>query len=368
MFQCFELLSQSGDLMMIKKVNNTLIIKIDPKKPDGEELKLAAEMIRRGELVAFPTETVYGLGADGLNPVAVRKIFKAKGRPQDNPLILHIAEVKVLDMIADNIQDKALKIMSAFWPGPLTLIFNKKPSVPDEVTAGLSTVAVRMPSHPVAVKLIKAAGIPIAAPSANLSGRPSPTTAEHVVRDLSGKIAVIIDGGSTEVGLESTVLDITCDPPTILRPGGVTYEELIDVVGDVRIDPALENEENFVPKSPGQKYTHYSPKASVIVVEGPVKRQVNQILKLIKLKADSGLKPGVLATDQTKEFYNGVDVISLGDRDMPYTISARLFSALREMDDRGVDVILAEGIEEKGIGLAVMNRLRKAAGYNIIKV
>ncbi|NLP15095.1 MAG: threonylcarbamoyl-AMP synthase [Clostridium sp.] len=348
----------------------TEILKIELNGIDKEKLRYAAEVLRGGGLVAFPTETVYGLGADALNENAVKKIFGAKGRPSDNPLIVHITEKEWAGGLATSIPPAAEILMDRFWPGPLTLVLEKSDKVPDVITAGLSTVGLRTPAHPVALALIREAGIPIAAPSANISGRPSPTTPEHVIDDLYGKVDVIVDGGCSKVGVESTVLDVTAAPPMILRPGGVSYEQLTDVLGDVTIDASIlkKHSENYVPRAPGMKYKHYSPKAEVTVVEGEPEKVVQKINNLIWEYKESNTAVGVLSTEQTKMLYGDVPVISLGDRQKPETIAANLFKAFRDFDDIGIEVILAEAIDNQGIGLAVMNRLKKAAGYNIIKV
>lgn len=349
----------------------TEIIKLDINNMDMDKLKFAAEVLKRGGLVAFPTETVYGLGADALNEQAVKSIFYAKGRPSDNPLIVHIADMLPLKDIVREIPAAASKVMETFWPGPITLVMKKSGIIPDVITAGLDTVAVRMPSHPVALALIKLSGIPIAAPSANTSGRPSPTCAKHVIEDLFGKVDVIIDAGSTEVGLESTVLDVTADPPMILRPGGVTKEQLQKLFGTVSADPASVEKgikSDVTPRSPGMKYKHYSPKADVMVFEGELGKVVGKINEVAADFIKQGETVGVLATDQTKTQYHTQNVISMGDRQNPETIASSLFYALREFDEAGVDIILAEAVERKGIGLAVMNRMNKAAGFNIIKV
>lgn len=348
----------------------TEIIKLDLDYMDMDKIDHAAGILKSGGLVAFPTETVYGLGANALDETAVKKIFEAKGRPSDNPLIVHISSKNEVDRLVRSIPANAEKLMNTFWPGPLTLVLDKSGLVPQVITAGLDTVAVRVPSHPAALALIKAAGLPIAAPSANTSGKPSPTLAEHVIEDLTGKVDVIIDAGNSTVGLESTVLDVTVDPAVILRPGGITPEQLEQVLGIVGIEPALSGkmDKDIKPRSPGVKYTHYSPKAQVIVIEGMLPGVVEKISELLREYERKGIKAGVLATEQTQGFYTGAEVISAGSRNNPETIASSLFGALREFDNRKVEVILAEAIEKTGIGLAVMNRLNKAAGYHIIKV
>ncbi|MCP8967936.1 L-threonylcarbamoyladenylate synthase [Ectobacillus ponti] len=325
------------------------------------QLQEAASLLRQGEAVAFPTETVYGLGADATNDEAVSKIFAAKGRPSDNPLIVHIASRRQLEALAAEIPAVADKLMEAFWPGPLTLIFPKREGISEKVTAGLSTVAVRMPDHPVALALIEEANVPVAAPSANRSGRPSPTLAVHVAEDLDGKIAGIVDGGATGVGVESTVLDCTSEVPTILRPGGVTKEQLEEVIGPVRMDAAL-RDETAKPKSPGMKYTHYAPKAPLAIVHGT--REFLQ--QLVRERQAEGLKTGVLTTAEHQDFYEADVVLACGRRADLETVAAKLYDVLRSFDAAGVDVIYSESFPSEGIGAALMNRLEKAAGHTVI--
>jgi len=340
----------------------TKIIKINPKKIDHKKIALAARIIKKGGLVAFPTETVYGLGANALNAKAVLKIFKAKKRPLDNPIIVHIARKKDIYKVAKEVPKKAEKLIKKFWPGPLTLVLKKSEKIPYEVTAGLETVCVRMPSHPIALALIKKSK-PIAAPSANLAGRPSPTRAEHVLQDLKGKIDAIIDGGETKIGLESTILDLTSKIPTILRPGGISYEELKKALGKVKIHKLAKAEMEtgkIIAFSPGMKYRHYAPKAKMILVEGKKEKVIKKIQKLIKKFKNK--KIGVLSFSgypyKTKTKYLGKNLKKA---------AKKLFSALREFDKEKVDIIIAEGCSTKGIGLAIINRLRKASGYNILK-
>jgi L-threonylcarbamoyladenylate synthase len=325
------------------------------------QLKEAAELLQKGEAVAFPTETVYGLGADATSDEAVAKIFAAKGRPSDNPLIVHIAKEEQLHSLVSAVPPEAEKLMKRFWPGPLTLIFPKKDGVSEKVTAGLNTVAVRMPDHPVALSLIAQANIPVAAPSANRSGRPSPTLASHVYEDLNGKIAGIVDGGATGVGVESTVLDCTSDIPAILRPGGITKEQLEEVIGQVMIDPGLENE-TVKPKSPGMKYTHYAPKAPLTIVEGTRE----YIQQLVNEKKEEGLRVGVLTTEENADFYQADAVLSCGKRSELATVATKLYEVLRAFDEAGVEVIYSESFPQEGIGIAIMNRLVKAAGHQVI--
>lgn len=342
---------------------NTEIVKINNDNLDIDKIKTAAGILKKGGVVAFPTETVYGLGANALDEKAIEKIFIAKGRPQDNPLIVHVSDKKQIEPLVEDISKEALDLIDKFWPGPLTIIFRKSSIIPNSITGGLSTVAIRMPDHNVALELIKEANLPIAAPSANISGRPSPTDSIHVMEDLNGKIDMIIDGGPTGIGVESTVLDISGDVPIILRPGGVTKEDLQRVFPRVDYDPALEDgNSSLVPKSPGQKYRHYSPKAEMVVVCGEINDIVQKIKELSKKHIKEQKKVGIMATVQNRNKYDKETIIIVGDRDRPETIATNLFKTLREFDKLGVDIIIAEGINEKGIGKAIMNRLRKAAG------
>ena len=318
-----------------------------------EDIKQAAAILQNGGLVAFPTETVYGLGANAYDEEAVLNIFKAKGRPADNPLIVHIYDEKQLFEIVSEIPQKAKMLIDKFWPGPLTIVMNKSEKIPDAVSAGLKTVAVRMPVNKVALQLFKECNLPIAAPSANTSGKPSPTSFKHVFEDMNGKINGIIDGGNCDVGVESTVVDMTEDIPSLLRPGGVTLEQLCDVLGELRC--AYEYKEGVAPKSPGMKYKHYAPKAKVIVVRGNLQKYIDK--HSIEYK-----KIGVLAYSDVKLPDNAV-LKYFGNN--PSEFASNLFRYLREFDDLGVDVIYAEDIDDKGINLAVRNRLYKAAGYTI---
>lgn len=328
-----------------------MLLEVNPNVFNEEELLPAAAILQSGGLCAFPTETVYGLGANAFDPVAVSNIFKAKGRPQDNPLIVHVADTSQLADICI-ISPVAEKLIARFWGGPLTLILPKTSAVPEVVTAGLDTVAVRMPSHPVAHTLIRLAGVPVAAPSANLSGKPSPTRADHVVSDLDGRVDCIIAGGDCEWGVESTVLDLTVTPPAILRPGAVTKEELAEEIGEVIYGTGI-----GAPKSPGMKYTHYAPSAPVYIAEGP-----DALDKIYKASA-SYQKPGVLYY-QTKQ----PDLpVSISAGNTPSEYAARLFYALREFDKCGVDVIFAIPPEAGGMGDAVRNRLFKSAGFKTIE-
>ncbi|NLF27119.1 MAG: threonylcarbamoyl-AMP synthase [Clostridiales bacterium] len=329
--------------------------------PTPEAIRRAAELIRAGEVVGFPTETVYGLGADGLNPAAVEKIFEAKGRPGDNPLILHIAEVpELLPLIAGEPGAAARKLMDAHWPGPLTLIFPKSALVPDRATAGLPTVAVRMPSHPVARRLIRLAGVPVAAPSANRSGRPSPTTAADVLEDMDGRIPLILDGGPCEVGLESTVVDLVGPVPRVLRPGFVTAAQIRAAAGASELDPAVlaPLPEGERPRSPGMKYRHYAPAGEVTAFRGP--GAVGEIIRRYD-GADAAL---ILALEGNVPRYGNRRVLSLGKDES--AMAAALFRALREADRLGAEQILCECVEPEGVGLAVMNRLLRAAGFRVV--
>ncbi|RFB17272.1 threonylcarbamoyl-AMP synthase [Bacillus sp. HNG] len=322
----------------------------------------AASLLQKNEVVAFPTETVYGLGANALSDEAVSKIYEAKGRPSDNPLIVHISTIGQLHKIVQEIPEQAERIIAKFWPGPLTLVLKRKEdAVSKKVTAGLETVAVRMPSHPVALALISASGLPLAAPSANTSGKPSPTLAKHVADDLTGKIVGILDGGATGVGLESTVLDCTGEVPVILRPGGVTKEQLEAVCGIVEVDRAILTE-GEAPKSPGMKYTHYAPTAPLTIVNG----QVEFIQSLVKEKQNEGLKVGVLTTKERENSYEADKVIACGSREDLESVATRLYDVLRLFDESDVDVIFSESFPSEGIGQAIMNRLTKAAGHKII--
>lgn len=328
--------------------------------------KRGAEIIRRGGLVAFPTETVYGLGANGFDEEAVLKIFEAKGRPADNPLILHVSKKSDVHHIWRRMPKLAQQLMDAFWPGPLTLIGLKSDRVPEAVTAGLDTVAARMPLDKTARMLIAKAERPIAAPSANASGRPSPTTAAHVLADLDGKIDLILDGGPCKYGVESTVLSLIGEP-TLLRPGAVTHEMLEAVIGPVRIaDEVLSPmQDSAIPASPGMKHMHYAPEAEVIVIRGDPVRVARKINSLYHEAALQNTRCEIIATEQTKGFYNDKKCVIIGDRAFPETLCENLFAALRDMDKRA-ELILAEGIPVSNMGLAYMNRLLRAAGFRFI--
>lgn len=355
----------------ISEVKGTKIIRVDPSRPEIESIRKAADVIKKGGIVAFPTETVYGLGADALNPEAVMKIFKAKGRPPDNPIIVHISNRGWVIQLTGEIPENVWKLAERFWPGPLTMVLKASDIVPRVTTAGLDTVGIRMPSHRVALALIRESGVPIAAPSANLAGRPSPTTAEHVINDLAGKIDLVLDAGPTYVGVESTVVDLTKDPPIILRPGGTTYEELRGVLGRLSLHPSVQaRREIYIERavSPGMKYRHYAPKAEVILIEGNADAVVRKIREVAEEFGRKGKKVGILAFDENRHEYKGAIVKFMGSRIDLKKAAKRVFKLLRELDGEEVDVILAEGMPERGLGLAVMNRLRKASGYRIIEV
>ena len=342
---------------------DTIVVKVDPDNIDYDIIKQAAAIINRGGIVVFPTETVYGIGADALNDEAADKIFKAKGRPQDNPLIVHIANFEDLNGLVTDIPENARILAEHYWPGPLTMIFNKKTVLSGKITAGLNTAAIRLPVNKIALAIIRESGKPIAAPSANTSGRPSPTEASHVIDDLMGKVDMIIDGGSTDIGVESTVVDVTCDPPMILRPGRVTWEDITEILGSCDYDPAvIKSNSKIVPKSPGQKYRHYSPKAEVVLYKGSLNSIAARINEDKAACEMQGKKVGIMSTLQTDSRYALADQkICVGDRENPITISSSLFRALRTFDKMGVDIILAEAVEESGIGKAIMNRLSKAS-------
>jgi L-threonylcarbamoyladenylate synthase len=351
-------------------MKKTIVLKVDAENPEIEVIRIAADTIKKGGLVAFPTETVYGLGADALNPKAVKALFKAKKRPLDNPPIVHVGHIQDVYRLAREVPPKAEKLMEKFWPGPLTLIFKRSEIVPDVTVSGLDTVAVRMPRHKVALALIRESGCPIAAPSANLAGRPSPTTANHVLEDLNGRIDVVLDAGPTNIGVESTVLDLTVEPPQILRPGGTPYEVLREVLGRVELHPvAVADKKVHVDRarSPGMKHRHYAPKAKMIVIEGDLETVVKKIAELVDHYKQRKMKVGVLATDETITSYKADVVKSMGSRKRLEEIAKNLFRLLREFDSEGVDIIIAEGVPTEGLGLAVMNRLRKASGYRIVK-
>lgn len=369
------------------KINTRRVIIEDNQNIDDRQLEEAAQILRDGGLVAFPTETVYGLGANALNEEAARKIYAAKGRPSDNPLIAHVARKEDVEALTSCIPEAGRKLMDRYWPGPLTLVFPKSEKVPYGTTGGLETVAVRMPSDPVANRLIGLAGVPVAAPSANTSGRPSPTTADHVYQDMNGKIEMIVDGGPVGIGLESTIVDVSGEVPVMLRPGAVTIEMLRETLGRVEVDPAILGplKADVKPKAPGMKYRHYAPKADLLLVEALVeetggeqnqaeleeaalKAVADKINELAAEKIDQGYKVGIICTDETREHYHKGIVRSLGLRAREATIAHNLFGVLREYDDLQVDYIFSESFSKARLGQAIMNRLTKAAGYHVLKL
>lgn len=345
----------------------TVVLPVDPLRPDRAPVARAARVIRRGGLVAFPTETVYGLGADGLNPEAVKRLFAAKGRPQDNPFILHVASVEQAWALVDwergrgGAREAAGQLAARFWPGPLTLVLPAAPVVPREVTAGLDTVAIRMPDHAVALALIEEARCPLAGPSANVSGRPSPTAAEHVLEDLEGRIEMILDAGPTGVGVESTVLDLTRRPPVVLRPGGVTAETLAEVVGELRELSPGDIGEGPAP-SPGTKYRHYAPRAPLLLATRLPPAGLERLLAEGRRLEEAGRRVGVLVADEEAPLIPAAWLVrTVGSRNHPREVAAGLFAAMRDLERLGVDVILALPYAEEGLGRAIMNRLRKAS-------
>lgn len=330
-----------------------------------EALKRASKFIKNGGLVAFPTETVYGLGGDGLNSQAASRIYQAKGRPSDNPLILHINEQKMLERLVSNITPMAKKIMTAFCPGPITIILPKSDIVPNTVTGGLDTIAVRMPDNDIARELIRLADTPIAAPSANISGRPSPTTAQAVYRDLQGRIDMILDGGACEFGVESTIVDCTGEIPVILRPGAITKEMLEEIFPVVEIDKSIVGE-NVAPKAPGMKYKHYAPKVDMLLVEGDKEQMATAINKLVKDYELKNQRVGLLVSDEVAVKLNHECTFNYGSQNDLAKIASEIYEGLRYFDDKAIDIIIAEGTTDKGLGLAIMNRLHKASGFNSI--
>lgn len=372
-----------------------------------EELKEAASILRSGGLVAFPTETVYGLGGNALDEDAARKIYAAKGRPSDNPLIAHVSCVEEVAPLVKEIPEAGRKLMEAFWPGPLTMIFPKSEKVPYGTTGGLDTVAIRMPDDPVANRLIALAGVPVAAPSANTSGRPSPTTADHVWQDMNGRIEMIIDGGPVGIGVESTIVDVSSAVPAVLRPGAITMEMLAEVLGEVSVDPAILGplSADVRPKAPGMKYKHYAPKADLTLVEPgtgteresgaeqvtgaeqktgadrntgadpetgldetQLQAMICKVRELSREKIEAGYKVGVICTDESRGCYTDGEVRSIGARKSQASVAHNLYALLREFDDLGVDYIFSESFPKDHLGQAIMNRLSKAAGYKIVKV
>lgn len=335
----------------------TKILKINPNKIDANKINEAAEEIKKGNLVAFPTETVYGLGADVFNEKAISKIFLAKKRPFNDPLIVHIAHAKELEYLSNQISPMALKLAQAFWPGPLTLVIKKSCAVSNLVTSGLDTVAVRMPNHKIALSLIEKSNTPIAAPSANLFGRTSPTDAWHVIEDLEGNVEIIIDGGKTKIGVESTVVDTTTEPVKLLRAGGISIEEIRTVIGEIKIGEKLEN--SF--RSPGMMDSHYSPKAKLVLIDKKGESQIKEVISQAVLYHDRGFRVGIMAKEENKEEYKGFQIKVIGKGSELKKCAANLFSILRDFDKEKYDVIIAESLEKYGIGLAIMERLKKAS-------
>lgn len=324
---------------------------------ENEVLDKAAEFLKKGGLVAFPTETVYGIGANALDASVVEKIYRAKGRPLDNPLIVHVANKEQVNKYVTEIPDIAYPLMNLFWPGPLTLIFNKNEHIPDVITGGLKTVGIRVPNHQLALDLLELADIPIAAPSANLSGKPSPTSVKHVIEDLYGRVDMIIDGGDVPIGIESTVLDITVKMPIILRPGKITKEMIEKVIGQVQV---ANGENASVPRAPGMKYKHYAPKGELTIISGNQEYAINQINKMVIEDETKGMHVGIIATKEDKDLYNKGTIIVIGSEKKPDEIAANLFRTLRMMDEKGVEQIYIRPFKEEDIGVATMNRLLKA--------
>lgn len=347
----------------------TELIKLDEKNIDEELVNKAGQIIKAGGLVAFPTETVYGLGGDALNPLSSAKIYAAKGRPSDNPLIVHIADMDALDSIVENIPQTAKKLADAFWPGPLTMVFKKSDKVPLETTGGLDTVAVRMPDNKIALEFIRQSGGYVAAPSANKSGRPSTTKAEHVMEDMKGRIEMVLDGGSSTIGLESTIVDLTEDIPTILRPGFISIKRLSRVVGDVIFDPAIiDLNDDTVPKAPGMKYKHYAPMGDLAIIKGEQNKVVSYIQAQTKKAIQNGERVGIIASEETYTSYQATVVQNIGSREDEEMIARRLYAVLRDFDSDGITRIYSEDFDTPKMGQAIMNRLIKAAGHSIIQL
>ncbi len=347
--------------IIVKKMNEDNI--------DFKVIQQAGQIIRGGGLVAFPTETVYGLGADALRPEAAKKIYAAKGRPSDNPLIIHICCMQDLKKIVTDVPKEAELLADAFWPGPLTMILKKDKLVPYETTGGMDTAAVRMPSNKIALALIKAAGGFVAAPSANLSGRPSPTLAEHVYEDMKEKIPMILDGGAVGIGIESTIVDLTETVPTVLRPGYITLDMLTEVIGEVQMDQGIVQPDSIhKPKAPGMKYRHYAPKADMILVDGPRDHMIEKINEMTKENIAAGKKVGIIGTQETVDCYEQGVILSIGERQEEETIAHNLYRILREFDKTGVDIIYSESFATPRMGQAIMNRLLKAARHQVIVV
>lgn len=347
----------------------TKVYIINDVKEDEAKIKEAAEIVKNGGTVVFPTETVYGLGADALNASAVKKIFHAKGRPQDNPLIIHVAS-KNIDLYVKEVPDVARRLMEKFWPGPLTLILKKNNVIPSVTSANLESIGIRMPDNEIARKLIELSDTTIAAPSANISGRPSPTDFQRCIEDLNEKVDCILGGEKSNIGVESTIVDCTIVPPVVLRPGGITLEMLRGVDPEIQIDKAImeKPKANLKPKAPGMKYKHYAPNAKVTIISGERKKTIEKIREMVHYNRENGKKVCILTVEENvKEYTEGLSVVMGSSKDLS-TVARGLFEALRKCDDLGADLILAEAYEEKGVGIAIMNRLKKAAGFDIIEV
>jgi len=349
----------------MKQPVKTELLRINSKRPNESIIARASKLISSGEIVAFPTETVYGLGANALDPSAISKIYQMKGRPSDNPLIVHIADMKMLRRLVSEISPRDMRIIKKFWPGPVTLVLKKSKIVPKITTGGLGTIAVRMPRNKIALALIKRSGFPIAAPSANISGRPSPTNASHVKDDLDGKVKLILDGGSTEIGIESTVIDMTLRTPVILRPGGISKESIEDEIGEVHFHHSLlglHRRTKKINKSPGMKYRHYSPNARVVIVEGSRIRAKAKIIELTEKLKHEGKKVSIMTA--SKSLKPNVDSVLYMGNTLD-TIARNLFANLRKADSDHIDVIVVQGIHYNNTGFAIMNRLKKAAAETI---
>ena len=349
-------------------MKETITLHLDPLNFDSSALSQAAEFIRLNKTVIFPTETVYGLGANALSDEAVAKIFIAKGRPQDNPLIIHVSSIDMMEKLIDKpLNEQSKQLIKAFWPGPLTLVLKHSDLVPNSVCANLDTVGIRMPDHPIALKLIELACVPIAAPSANISGKPSPTEAEHVLSDMMNRVDMIITATHSRIGLESTVLDMSSDIPTLLRPGGVTVSQIESIIGPIKIDDSIHKTVEK-PKSPGMKYTHYAPNAKLTIYKGSPDKMIESIQNQVTIAHQNGLKSAVITCNENVNQYVNTLVLSLGSIKKPEELASHLFDTLRECDKQGIEIIFAEFFSEDELGLALMNRLKKAAGFNIIEV
>lgn len=349
-------------------MKNTITLHLDAYNFSASSLNEAASFLREGKTVIFPTETVYGLGANALDEEAVAKIFIAKGRPQDNPLIVHVSSIDMMTPLIDApLNDACLKLIKAFWPGALTIILKHSNKIPNIVSAHLETVGIRMPDHPIALKLIEMAGVPVAAPSANISGKPSPTEASHVISDMMGRVDMIVTSNQSRIGLESTVLDMSTDTPTLLRPGGITVSQIEAIIGPIKVDDSIHNLVEK-PKSPGMKYTHYAPNAPLTIIKGSQSNMIERIQSEILIANTNGLKTAVITCDENQPFYTNTVIMSLGSIKKPDELASNLFNCLRECDKQCIQVIFAEAFSEDELGLALMNRLKKASGFHIIEV